>query len=79
MENSTKEFIPDPDEVRERLQRLRLKQADLIRPLHEMGLDASPSQISLAVNGKGLAPRFQKILRAIYAVIEKEEKKFESH
>lgn len=76
MANSVTEL--NPDRVREDLQRLRLRQADMIKPLHEKGIDASPSQISLAVNGKGLAPRFQKILAAIAEIIEEEDRKYEN-
>ena len=63
------------DKIRADLKRLRLRQADLIVPLRMKGLVASASTISIALNGKGFEPRFQKILKAISEIIEEEDKK----
>lgn len=63
------------DEVRKDMKRLRFRQVDLMVMLHERGIEASPSTLSTALSGRGFAPRFQRILKAIQEIIEEEEKK----
>ena len=68
----------DAEKIKSDLKRLRLRQTDLIEPLHNKGLYAPASSISTALNGKGYAPRFQKILAAIAEIIEEEDRKYEN-
>ena len=63
------------DELKAKMERMRFRQVDLIKLLHERGMDVSPSQVSIAVNGIGFAPRFVQIRQAIADIIEEEEKK----
>lgn len=63
------------DELKAKMERMRFRQVDLIKLLHERGIDVSPSQVSIAVNGIGFAPRFVQIRQAIADIIAEEEKK----
>lgn len=63
------------EELKAKMEKLRFRQVDMIKLLHKRGITASSSQVSIAVNGLGFAPKFVKIRQAIAQIIEEEEKK----
>lgn len=63
-------------ETKMRLVELNKKQVDLVQPLSERGMSVSPSELSLAINGRAMQEKHKKILEAVNEILtEWEEKK----